>query len=275
MTSSVATDQTNVFVTVRLITDADGTPATGVVAATGGHQIQYRRENSAVVTDGGSAADLASLTTAHTDWEFIHIYDGYYTVAIPDAAFIAGAGSVLINMIATGISCVSEKVIIGPLKYNGQASSVTSTTTTFPAGTIPKKGDEIYVVDGTGIRQTRLVLSVTGEVATHLAWDINISATVSTIILIPGDETVADGGIRMDATISSRSALTSGNIETACDASLVTYDAPTRAEATSDKDEVLALLPSALVNGKMDSNVARINDIAVIGAGTALDKWRA
>jgi len=215
MTDRVAVGQTNVFVTVRLITDADGTPATGVVAATSGHIIEYRRDGAAVVNDSTSAADLASLTTAHTDWEFLHITQGYYTVAFPDAAFAAGVGGVLCSMSATGISCVGQYVIIDPLlKFQGQASSVTATTTTFPAGPVVKQGDTIFASMGTGAGQSRLITSATGQLAAHLAWDTNISASATTIILIPGDETVGDGGINCDVATSSRSSHSQSDVET-------------------------------------------------------------
>jgi hypothetical protein len=219
--TSVALDQQNVFVTVRMITDADGTPATGIVAATAGHVIWYRRDGAAVVTDSTSAANLASLTTAHTDWEFLHIRNGYYTIAYPDAAFAAGVGSVLCGMETDAASCVAELVTIDPLfKYKGTASSVTATTPTFPAGPTVYQGDQIYVAEGTGIGQTRLITSATGQVATHAAWDVNISASASTIILIPGDETLADGGINVDATVSSRSSHTQADVRTELDASV-------------------------------------------------------
>jgi len=280
-----------------MITDADGTPATGVVAATAGHLIEYRRDGAAVVTDATAADDLASLTTAHTDWEFLHIFDGYYTVAVPDAAFASGVGNVLVNMRATGISGVAESVEIDQfIKYQGKPSSVTATTTTFPSGTTPKQGDEIYVINGTGERQTRLVTSATGEVATHLAWDDNISATTSVVVLLPGDETIADGGILVDTAVSTRSDLNTTNVNTACSAALVTYDGPTRAEATSDKDEVLAVLPSAAgptraeatadkdavlaklpaaltVGGRIRSAVEVVNSRVVTGTGQEGDEW--
>ncbi len=256
MTQSVAPDQKNVFVTLRMITDADGLPATGVVAATTGHLIEYRRDLAAVVTDSAAAADLAALTTAHTDWEFLHIFDGYYTVAIPDAAFLKGVGKVLVNMRADGISGVAESVDIDPLiKFNGKASSVTAGTTTFPAGTTPKKGDEIYVREGTGERQTRLITSVAGEVASHADWDTNISATTSTIVLIPGSEVLADGGILVDVAVSSRSTVTPAQVNAECDT------------AISD-------VFNFAVTGEVDSNVKSANDTPWIGTGIASNKFR-
>ena len=220
--SVVALNQTNVSLRIRVLA-ADGTPYTGLTAATAGHEIWYQRgvDNSAV-TDGGSAADHAAIGDAHTDWEFIHIREGWYRVDYPDAAFAEGVGSVVCGMNATGYTGISETVVIEPLfKYQGQASSVTATTTTFPASTNPQKGDYIYVVEGTGIKQVVLVTSVVGQVATHEAWpDTNISDTTSTILLIAGQgDAMSDGGF--------------------------------------------------------DVNVKRINDVAVVGAGTSGDKWRA
>jgi hypothetical protein len=246
MTQSVATGQTDVFVTLRLITDATNNPATGVVAATGGHVIWYRRDGAAVVTDSGAAADLASLTTAHTDWEFLEIRNGQYTVAFPDAAFAAGVAGVLCGMEATGISCEEVYVTIDPLfKFKGLASAATSTTTTFPAGPTVYKGDSIYVAEGTGIGQTRLITSATGQVATHAAFDVGISTSASTIILIPGDATLADGGINVDAAVSTRSSHTQANVRTEMDAS--------NAEGC---------------------NITQINGTTVQGDGTVGNLWR-
>lgn len=262
MTQSVAPDQKDVFVTVRMITDADGIPATGVVAATAGHQIWYRRDGAADVDDVTSAADLASLTTGHTDWEFLHIRAGYYTVAFPDAAFIKGVGNVLCGMEATGISCVAESVIIDKfLKFQGKVVAATATTTEFPAGTLVKKGDEIYVLFGTGERQTRLVLSVSGEVATHLAFSPAISTTTSTVALVPGDETLALGGINTDVVLSTRSDLSTTDVDSSVVAGVSTIKAKT--------DQLIFT-----VANKLDSNAKSMNDTPLIGTGIVSDKFR-
>ncbi len=224
MTGSVALNQQDVTKIVRLVTDSNGQPAEGVVAATAGHAIWYRREGSAVVTDGVSAGDLGGLTAAHGDWDFIHIRDGYYRVDYPDSAFLAGANGVLLGMEATGISCIAQEVVIDPIfKFQGHASSVTATTTTFPGGTTPYKGDTIYAIDGTGAKQTRLITSVSGEIATHLAWGINISATTTTVLLIAGDQTIADGGINLDVAVSSRSTITEPQVNSQVSLALASF----------------------------------------------------
>lgn len=219
---TVAINQLNVSLRVRILDDTDGTPATGVVAATTGQEIWYQRgPNTAIVTDGGSAADLAGITTAHTDWRFIHIREGWYRVDLPDAAFIEGVGSVICGINATGFTGISVTVDISAiLKFQGSPDSVTSTTTTFPTGTTPLKGDTIMVVDGTGEPgNTVLVTSVAGEVATHAEFETGISATNTTIVLIAGDAVLADGGINVDAAITTRA--TPAQVNTEVDTALV------------------------------------------------------
>ena len=256
----VALNQTDVSVRIRVLDDTDGTPATGVLAATAGHEVWYQRGFLvAAVTDAAASADHTLITDAHDDWDFIHIREGWYRVDFPDAAFAEGVGTVICGMNATGFSGVSVQVDIEPLfKFQGKASSVTATTTTFPAGTDPYKGDLIYAVDGTGIKQTRLVASVSGQIATHLAWTVNISATTTTILLIAGDPTIADGGLDVDVAVSTRSAITTGQVKAEADQALVDYN-------------VKALLPTALSGGgNMQSDVKEVNDVIITGDGAAV-----
>jgi hypothetical protein len=47
------------------------------------------------------------------------------------------------------------------------------------------------------------------------------------------------------------------------------------ATVQSDTNDIQTRLPAALNNGCMASDVQRFNDVAVVGAGTEGDKWRA
>ena len=259
----VALDQKNVFVSIRVLKDTDGTPKTDMNDATSGQEIWYWRAGaSAIVTDGGSAADMSALNSSHTDWQFKAIREGFYRVAFPDAAFANGVGSVICGINATGFTGISVTVDIEPFfKFQGKAGSVTPTTTTFSSGPIPYKGDLIYVVDGTGITQTRLITSVSGQVATHLAWTTNISATTSTILLIGGDETLALGGINVDVLVSSRSTLTPEQANSEVDSALTDYD-------------LKALLPATLtIGGRIRSAIEVVNNRLLKGKGQAGDEW--
>lgn len=277
----VALNQTDVSVRIKMLTLADGSPATGITAASAGHAIWYQRgENNAQVTDAGSASDLAGITAAHSDWGFDEIGNGWYRVDFPDAAFAEGAGSVLCGMSTTAAAAVEVTVEINPFyKYQGKPSVVTSTTTTFPAGTTPLKGDYIMVVDGTGEPGNMvMVTSVSGEVATHAAFETSISATTSTVLLIAGDAVSADGGINVDAAVSSRSSLSDTDINTEVNDALTNYDVAT-ASAVTTVDTVVDAIKAKTDNltftkaNEVDANTQSMNNVTITGDGSSGDKW--
>ena len=90
----------------------------------------------------------------------------------------------------------------------------------------------------------RMVSSVAGQVATHDAWTVNISATLSTVLLIAGDPAQAN----LDATMSSRSTVTTG-------------------EVGSEMSGVIDPLLSTA--GNMNSNIAEVNETTVTGDGSS------
>lgn len=101
MSRPVKKGSTDQSVVIRIVDSADGTPETGVVAATSGLDLRYRREGEAdaALTE----SDLAALTTAHADGGMKHIGAGYYRVDGPDAAFATGANGVLFFGTCTGM----------------------------------------------------------------------------------------------------------------------------------------------------------------------------
>lgn len=99
---------TDVSVVIRIIDSADGTPETGVTSATGGLDLEYRREG-AVSTDI-TEADLTNLNDAHSDGGLKHIGNGYYRLDLPDAACASGASGVLVHGTATGMVVIGEYV---------------------------------------------------------------------------------------------------------------------------------------------------------------------
>lgn len=223
MAKTVALNQINVFVRIRMRNLTTNNPATGINAASAGHETSYQRgENTAFVPDAGAAADLALITSAHSDWGFFEIGEGWYRVDYPDAAFLAGVGSVLCTMSTTAEYAESETVTIEPLlKFSGSPDSRTATTTTFPAGTGPLKGDGILVQAGTGDPgNIVLISSATGEVATHAAFSTAISETTSTIAIIAGDAVTADGGINVDVASSTLSTITPAQVNAECDTAI-------------------------------------------------------
>lgn len=95
----------DVSVVVRIVDSTDGTPEEGVVAATAGLALWYRRELGTKQAISG-LSDLGTLDAAHSDGGLLHIDDGYYRLDIPDAACVAGIDGVLVGGVATGMVVV-------------------------------------------------------------------------------------------------------------------------------------------------------------------------
>ena len=276
---TVALNQTNVSLRMRILADSTGVPNTGVNNSTTGFDIWYQRgENTAPVSGGVSTGDLSAVTDAHSDWDFIHINDGWYRVDFPDAAFAEGVDSVLCGIGADAFTGISQNVEISPFfKYQGVASAVTTLTTHFPSGTTPLKGDHIMVVEGTGEPGNMVMItSVSADEAIHPAFETGISATTTTILLIAGSETAGQGGYNVDVAVSSAAtvAQVSATVATVLASAGIATAADISAQ-TSTQDIQLAAIASTndvLVTGV---NVSSINDTPVIGAGTSASLWRA
>ena len=250
---TVALNQQNVSIPLTILTNSTGVPYTGFNASTAGAVVWYQRGAIlAAVTDATAHANLASVTTAHSDWGTIHVQGGLYRCDFPDAAFVEGVAYVTVGITATDYSAISKVVAISPLlKFHGKATEVTATTTTFPSGTTPYKGDRIVVADGTGIKQERIVTSVAGEVATHLAWDVSISATTSTLTLVLGSP--EDANLDVSSSTLSTLEITDISAQTAT---------------------ITDLLPSALTTaGNIKADIKAVNEISVTGVGTQSDPW--
>lgn len=269
----VALNQTNVSVRMRILADSTGVPNTGVNNATTGFDIWYQRgENTAAVSGGASTADLAAITTAHTDWNFIHILDGWYRVDLPDAAFAEGVGSVICGIGADSFTGISVTVDIEPLyKYSGVASAVTTTTTTFPSGTTPLTGDIIMVLEGQGEPGNQvMVTSASGDIANHGPFETGISSSTTSILLIAGEAVTAQGGVNADAKVSLTA--TPAEVATAADQAIVDAQLATAATATSNAAKVLsysklALRSDAAVATDEATELTEINADGGSGAG--------
>lgn len=95
-------------VIIRIIDSTDGSPETGVVYNTSGIDLWYRREGAAVTSI--TEAELAALTTAHTDGGIIHIGNGYYRLDLPDAAWATGANHVMVGGTVTGMIVIGQEI---------------------------------------------------------------------------------------------------------------------------------------------------------------------
>lgn len=99
-----STDQTT---TIRIVDSADGTPETGVVAATSGLDLEYVRLGAAPVDL--TESDLAATDSAHSDGGIKHLGNGMYRVDLPDAAVASGANEVLVTGACTGMVIVPTR----------------------------------------------------------------------------------------------------------------------------------------------------------------------
>ncbi|HUT88684.1 MAG TPA: hypothetical protein VMY37_04260, partial [Thermoguttaceae bacterium] len=106
MSRAIKGGSTSVSTVIRFVDSTTGIPEEGVVAATAGLAIWYRREG-AVKVDLGALNDLATLDAAWNDKGILHIDDGYYRLDVADAAFAAGVGGVLIGGTATGMVAIA------------------------------------------------------------------------------------------------------------------------------------------------------------------------
>lgn len=103
----------DVTVTIRIVDALDGTPETGVVAATSGLDLWYRNGATGASTDI-SEADLSALTDAHSDGGLKHINDGYYRLDLPDAAVPAAGAVTVIAGAVTGMIVLGTAIQASP-----------------------------------------------------------------------------------------------------------------------------------------------------------------
>lgn len=143
--TNITPDSVDNSVTIRILDSTDGTPETGVTAATSGLDLQYRREGAAntAITE----ADLTNLTDAHSDGGLKHIGNGYYRLDVPDAAFASGVSGVLVHgtvtgMVVQGVYCELAYRPVNAVQISGDATAADNLETAFDetAGPVPWVG---------------------------------------------------------------------------------------------------------------------------------------
>jgi hypothetical protein len=135
-TYNVQADGVDFSVVIRIVDSTDGTPETGVVAATSGLALEYRRElaTSTPLTE----SDLAALTTAHADGGMKHIGNGYYRVDLPDAAIAAGVKGCLVHGTVTGMIVIGAYIHITAYNpFNGSSLGLTNLDATISSRATP------------------------------------------------------------------------------------------------------------------------------------------
>ena len=97
-------------------------------------------------------------------------------------------------------------------------------------------------------------LSIEGMGQVIFNADCNVNANVS----IRGLFTITDNTAGMNS-LTIEAVFNRAAINAEADTALSDYDGPTRTEATADKDAILALLPAALVGGRIDADIGGIS----------------
>lgn len=212
----------DVSTVIRIIDSTDGSPETGVVAATAGLALWYRREGATVVAL--TESDLLATDSAHADGGMIHLSDGLYRVDLPDLAVAAGAGGVTVGGTATGMVVIPSYHPIDPpsdvRKWLGTACATPTTggvpevDVTYVAGTAASveaspiaanvtqiSGDSTAadnleaMLDGTG--GTTLTTAITGSITG------NLSGSVGSVTGAVGSVTGAVGSVAAGVTLAN------------------------------------------------------------------------
>lgn len=166
---------------LRALDSTDGTPETGIAYNTSGIALFYRRDGAAATTI--TPADLAALTTGHTDGGVKHVNAGIFRLDVPDAAWVAGSETVVIGGSATGMIFKEVEVQIAatlqPIRTN-TATAGGASTITLDASASSGNGfydhNIVQIVAGTGAGQARIITGYVGstKVATvDTAWSTN------------------------------------------------------------------------------------------------------
>lgn len=119
---TIVAGSTNVSTVIRIVDSADGTPETGVVAATPGLSLSYRLDGATVTSI--SLSNLSTAADAHSDGGLIHLGNGWYRLDLPDAAVAEGETGVLILGTATGMIVLSNYIQLADAVQDAFISTV-------------------------------------------------------------------------------------------------------------------------------------------------------
>lgn len=250
--------------------------------------------------DGAAAANVTNLPAAITMgngavWDFsltaAELQAAKIRITIVDSAAKAVEDNAF-EIDTYGNASAQHGIDLSPVslpRYTGTAraggaTSVTNLQASTPAASC-QPGDYIVVTSGTGVGESNRVNSVAGmggatPVATMVqAWAIALDATSTYEIgkdgaLVPATATsVWDSSINPTRTVTAATNITStgaavpidvnGRVTANTDA--VTNDAITAAALSDDA--------IAAVQNDLDVNVARVNNITVVGNGTDTVPW--
>lgn len=130
----VKVGSTDISHPLSIVDSGDGTPETGVTAASAGLALEYVRNGAAAVAL--TESDLAAVDSAHTDGGIKHIGYGTYRVDWPDAAFAAGVDTVELIGTVTGMVVLRETIQLVGYNPRTELTSAWISALTTAAATI-------------------------------------------------------------------------------------------------------------------------------------------
>jgi len=252
----------NISVDVYIIDSTTGVPETGVLFNTAGIDLEYRREG-AVVTNI-TEVTLAALTTAHADGGFLEVGHGLYRLDIPDAAFATGASTVSIQGTVTGMIVLPQTIQL--VDFDPE-DSVRLGLTALPNAAADAAGG-LPISDAGGLNLDAMNTNIndieTDTNELQADWvnggrlDLLLDAIPTTAMR--GTDSAALASVCTETRLSELDAATGGKMANQVDV--------IQTDTTTD---IPALLPSALVGGRMDSDVGAKTGNVALSAQEKLD----
>lgn len=266
-----ATSQ-SVYLEILDSTSSTGGRKTGLVFNTAGLTGYYARNGAASV-----AITLATLAAASSAWSsggFKEVdaanMPGLYRLDVPDAAFVSGADSVVVTIRgATGMAQVSTEI-----QLNDNSAADIFARLGAPAGASTAadiaaiKGDTGTILTDVNTGAGAIYTRLGAPAGASLAADIAALPTATTVAAIKTQTdkmafTVAgmiDSNV-IDWKGSAAPAMTGD--------AFARLAAPAGASVSADIAAIKAVLPSALVGGRIDANVGSVTAGVIVAASFA------
>lgn len=265
ITYTIKAGTTDVSVVCRAVDSADGTPETAFDHATGGIDLNYRREGAANVAI--TEAALAALTTAHTDGGVEQIGNGYFRLDLPDAACAAGVTGVMVHGVATGmviVGCYIQLVAYDPFDTVRLGLTALPNAAANAAGGLPISAAGALAMDtilaDTNDIQTRLPAALVSGRMDSSVGAIAANAITATAInadAITAAKLAADVTTELQTGLATPTNITAGTITTATNVTTVNGIAANAITAASiASDAITAAKLAADVTTEIQSGLA-------------------
>jgi len=242
---SASVDQ---YTECKLWTVADGLPKTDAVYNTSGLSIKYQIGNAAIVsvTVAGSPAPASmSAGGSHADWGIYHVGNGWYKIGLADAVLATAGTRVRVWIELADCDSGPTDIYVGG--YDGSAAALGAAVA----------GSEMDLVDAPNATAVTAIQN-------GLATPTNITAATGIVL----------SGVTHTGAIIPRVTLvdtTTTNTDMRGTDGANTTAPATPANVSAVTTTLAALLPVALVGGRIDASVGAVATDAINAAAIAAD----